>query len=976
MYYLSGLQKIFLPAQYVSSGCRYCGIYDSLPIICERYLSGNDGKKDGALSHLFDHIIRVWENFLVNPSEMIDKHSDGYFYTNCPTTMWESLNIHLKLATETQCTVLHLMVANKIVHALNSVVHKIHRYVDLIQTDNPLISDMPLEFFSALANDNAAHIEEIVQVIDKFDMDDVRDRINEMYDSVTMNLVECGQTCLKRLVKILMLEVQGEFDKLMSEEWYEDDNGPVPVAISTISDYLKDFQEFLMPFWLKKFKYYLLENVVICYTKSLLKERKSKVAQQNFTTVTNITSSSTANKAVANVSSFLSRMKNKMNAVYDKAKKALEDLDESSNNNDNKEIKVIPELTQLETINIESLGRIARDVNALNQFFTDHAGPEDTELFLSLIGEIQQLLVLPIEQIIKHALSRMTSLPSSAAAIHYVTMRCIKMRDDLDKDEVEEYIHLLKPALAQANLLAQQYELDGISESQLGLLYLDIDVTVDIEKMTQGSDLSYGNKVSRVMRNLANIPLNSITAKLENLKFSSSKTKIFFNEDDDENSVVDDNDVNNNVDDDDDDDIDYKHFDIETNKLIDNVMQNQLEIDEKSLLEAQEMEELLNRESIDRRNMVLTIESHLDKKSPKGPWQKRYFKLSTKQLIDPETNKMTYNYSLMWFKKRGGVMLKAIPIANIKSMLVVKSSRPLVYSIERRMLILDFDKYPDEQVLTVVQWKLLHNEQDEDESQHFLLSANKEAISNFYKQTIKTGFGLVNHDKVGDEDNFDTDSQSKFHFNINMVDGKEFVLRATKVDKLIKWINILATACGMAYDDNSHMWTKEGKIVAAELFEKKHNYRLSTKIYDDGDGIDFNKIREYDELQHKEEQKTHTPHITLKRGMIKSSESAEKNDYYKDSEVDNNAEGNQSNDHDDDDEQFVPNETEEEDDDELPPPPLYGSPPQTINRSSSIGSGSSGKRLSSKDNTIYQSTPPPMNACTNILSIFSGGKKK
>ena len=569
------MQKIFLPAQYISPGCRYCGIYDSLPVICERYLNGNNGKKDGALSHLFEHIIRVWENFLVNPSEMIDKHSDGYFYTNCPTTMWESLNVHLKLATETKCTVLHLMVANKIVHALNSVIHKIHRYADSVQTDNQLISDMPLEFFSALANDNAAHIEEVVQVIDKFDMDDVRDRINEMYDSVTMNLVECGQACLKRLVKILMLEVQGEFDKLMSEEWYEDDNGPVPVAISTISDYLKDFEEFLMPFWLKKFKYYLLENVIICYTKSLLKVRKSKAVQDTISTSTNIPGNSTAKKAVANVTSFFSRMKNKMNAVYDKAKKALEELDEPSNSNDSKEIKAAPELTQLETINIESLGRIARDVNALNQFFTDHAGPEDTELFLSLIGEIQQLLVLPIEQVIKHALSRMTSLPSSAAAIHYVTMRCISMRDDLDKEEVEEYIHLLKPALAQANLLAQQYELDGISESQLGLLYLDIDITIDVEKITKESD-SYGNKVSRVMRNLANIPLNSITKKLENLKFSSVQTKKD-NDDDDENSVVDDNDVNNIIDDDDDDEVDYKQFDIETNKLIDNVMQNQLE---------------------------------------------------------------------------------------------------------------------------------------------------------------------------------------------------------------------------------------------------------------------------------------------------------------------------------------------------------------------------------------------------------------
>lgn len=920
---------------------------------------------------------------------MIDKHSDGYFYSSCPTTMWESLNVHLKLATETKCTILHLMVANKIVHALNSVVHKIHRYVDSIQTDNQLISDMPLEFFSALANDNAAHIEEVVQVIDKFDMDDVRDRINEMYDSVTMNLVECGQACLKRLVKILMHEVQGEFDKLMSEEWYEDDNGSVPVAISTISDYLKDFEEFLMPFWLKKFKYYLLENVVICYTKSLLKERKSKVVQDTINTSTNTPSSSTANKAVANVTSFFSRMKNKMNEVYDKAKKALEELDEPSNSNESKEIKVTPELTQLETVNIESLGRIARDVNALNQFFTDHAGPEDTELFLSLIGEVQQLLVLPIEQVIKHALSRMTSLPSSAAAIHYVTMRCIKMRDDLDKEEVEEYIHLLKPALAQANLLAQQYELDGISESQLGLLYLDIDITIDVEKITKESD-SYGNKVSRVMRNLANIPLHSITKKLENLKFSSVKTKKV-NEDDDENSVVDENDINNILDDDDDDDdeVDFKQFDIETNKLIDNVMQNQLEIDEKSLFEAQQMEELLNRESIDRRNMVLSIESHLDKKSPKGPWQKRYFKLSTKQLIDPETSKMTYHYSLMWFKKRGGVMLKAFPVANIKSMLVVKSSRPLVYSIERRMLILEFDKYHDEDVLAVVQWKVLHNEQDEEESQHNLLSANKEAISNFYKQTIKTGFGLVNHDKPGDEDNFDTDSQSKFHFNINMYDGKEFILRSTKVDKLIKWINVLATACGMAYDDNTHMWTKEGKVAVAELFQKKHNYRLSTLIYEgDGVDIDIDKIREFDQLQHKEEHQTHIPHVTMKRGPVKSVQ--RNND--KDSEINNNVDGDQADgnqvdgnqsdcnqaygDQSDGNDEFTSRSKSDEGVTELPPQPLYGSPTQTLSRSNSIGSGSSGKRVSSKDNAVYHSPPTPsMTACTNILSIF-GGKIK
>jgi hypothetical protein len=48
---------------------------------------------------------------------------------------------------------------------------------------------------------------EIMEVVKNFQFEEIRQRVNEIYDDVTQSLVECGQTCLDKLTAMVM----GEF---------------------------------------------------------------------------------------------------------------------------------------------------------------------------------------------------------------------------------------------------------------------------------------------------------------------------------------------------------------------------------------------------------------------------------------------------------------------------------------------------------------------------------------------------------------------------------------------------------------------------------------------------------------------------------------------------------------------------------------------------------------------------------------------
>jgi hypothetical protein len=111
-------------------------------------------------------VCKVWESVLRSPEEMLQRHQDGTFYTHAPTDMWEAINQHISLATSTQSDILHVMIADKVVTSLTPLIDQITDYVATALTqetaDKPELKEIELEFVSALANDTAMHIEEVL----------------------------------------------------------------------------------------------------------------------------------------------------------------------------------------------------------------------------------------------------------------------------------------------------------------------------------------------------------------------------------------------------------------------------------------------------------------------------------------------------------------------------------------------------------------------------------------------------------------------------------------------------------------------------------------------------------------------------------------------------------------------------------------------------------------------------------------------
>lgn len=136
--------------------------------------------------------------------------------------MWEAINQHMSLATSTKSPVLHVMIAEKVVVSLQDVFNTIITYVQTLDTtDKPELREIELEYISALANDTALHIEEVIELIDTFTINEIREKIDDIFDPLTTLLVQCGQACLKRLAGLVMSDVQGKIEEVFMPEWLE-----------------------------------------------------------------------------------------------------------------------------------------------------------------------------------------------------------------------------------------------------------------------------------------------------------------------------------------------------------------------------------------------------------------------------------------------------------------------------------------------------------------------------------------------------------------------------------------------------------------------------------------------------------------------------------------------------------------------------------------------------------------------------------
>ncbi len=122
-----------------------------------------------------------------------------------------------------------------------------------------------------------------------------------------------------------------------------------------------------------------------------------------------------------------------------------------------------------------------------------------------------------------------------------------------------------------------------------------------------------------------------------------------------------------------------------------------------------------------------------------------------------------FSYSLLWFKKEGGSLIKALEVDKIASLAVLVSARNMAYVMPPKSQLMLMSEATSSGLarcaIPVVEL--------EHEENHKGGDGGKAAAPSVVKQEY-------------------------FTFLITQTDGKEHILRGLKVDRVMKWINMLA----------------------------------------------------------------------------------------------------------------------------------------------------------------------------------------
>lgn len=116
-------------------------------------------------------------------------------------------------------------------------------------------------------------------------LDHFRNKVDTLFDAVSDKLISCGQACLRRLSTLVMEDMSENMQEIFTLAWLGDPppvepptkpSSQISVALATISDYLADLNEFLVPFWSSRLVDFLLEVLVTKYFKLVMKVRDVK----------------------------------------------------------------------------------------------------------------------------------------------------------------------------------------------------------------------------------------------------------------------------------------------------------------------------------------------------------------------------------------------------------------------------------------------------------------------------------------------------------------------------------------------------------------------------------------------------------------------------------------------------------------------------------------------------------------------------
>ena len=367
-----------------------------------------------------------------------------------------------------------------------------------------------------------------------------------------------------------------------------------------------------------------------------------------------------------------------------------------------------------------------------------------------LQADLVELLIAEPDDLSRLLMSRINQCPPAAQAILESATRCADLRDDLSKDELDMIFLPLEPML-EIHSEAGGSEVTAVAPEHRLLcgLYCDLGLT----QKKRLTDMLLGSKSKSSSRRVLE---TSASATYERQQSIEEKV-----EEEDEDHL-------------------------------DHVLGALENVEEEYLtLVAQEEEAAAEKDAAEQRALeagraAINFEGMLGKKSPAhNLWQDRWFKLMTR-VEATESGEFQNHHTLLWYKKQGGAVIKAVPAETISGMQLISSPRPLAYKEDNFRLYLKHDP-EGAGGLDVKDWRT-----EDDKETKFIFSVHLESHS----------------DSASDKGK-----------------DKDMILKAKNVDLLLQWMNHFAVVSGMMYV----VWSCDLKYVLyyiREIFGLVIQFRL------------------------------------------------------------------------------------------------------------------------------------------------------
>lgn len=526
-------------------------------------------------------------------------------------------------------------------------------------------------------------------------------------------------TCLNRVSALVLDDVKEPLKGVFTSQWANPSADNIEVAVATVADYLNDLKDFLVPFWTPRLPPIILEGLVTRYCRVVL-------------------SASAAVAPTATAPGSLPAERTERTSILAMSKGMLSKVGS----------KVVG--APVFKVSDEILEAMQRDLGQISDFFSTRCDEAVLEECLAVPIDLLDMMQVETDEISRRLISRINQCPPATQMVMEAAKRCTSYRNDLTKEDLVTMFEPLEPIL-KVHSEDESYDVTEVLPQfrRICAIYCQI---VQSKK----------SSLARRLLDVATSPLSAAGSLLNDKKGKSSSREVI------DRTTSNMSSIDNRV----------------SLALLDDVMEAVHSENDEYLAERarKEREEMLLREAQEAEKKVakftrqLNVEGMMGKKSPAhNLWQDRWFKLNTR--YDNDADK--YIYTLLWYKKRGGSVLKSVSASSISGMNLLRSRRPLTYHSADFTVRLAHEAEGGVPIRETKQIK------EEDAS--------------------KKKSGPDNH---------------HFSFVLN-VEGsgsgdKDIILRTATIDELIRWMNTLSQAANLVYDPDLGVWQRGVRLQRQE----------------------------------------------------------------------------------------------------------------------------------------------------------------